>query len=130
MVVEVQSDSDIILKPPVFVGSFPTDSSANFRYSEKARVLIFSDYVHSDGDLTKVHENDEAWDKRGNSALVYDDGFERQWDTWTGPKRSSLFAVRLDRDGEGGEWRLHEKFTNLLGGTGHVCDFFCVVCRR
>lgn len=71
-----------------------------------------------------MHENDEAWDKRGNSALVYDDGFERQWDNWTGPKWSSLFAVKLDADAVGREWRLDGEFRNLLAGTGNVRVLF------
>lgn len=78
----------------------------------------------------KVHEDDEAWDKRGNSVLVYDDGFERQWDNWTGPKRSSLFTTKLDANSGGGEWRLGEKFTNLLGGTGHVCPMLSAYAQR
>jgi len=82
-------------------------------------VLVFSDNVHEDGDLTKVPENDEKWQDRGNTALVYDDPYERHWDTWTGPKRPSLFTVKLFKDA-GKHWHFGDKFYNVLNGTGHV----------
>ncbi|TFK82680.1 alpha/beta-hydrolase [Polyporus arcularius HHB13444] len=103
---------------PVLIGKFPTDTATNFRYSAKAGILVFSDNVHADGDLKKVKENDEAWENRGNSALVYDETFDRHWDTWVGPKRPSLFSVELQK-GLDGKWTLGTIFTNLLKGTGH-----------
>lgn len=117
--------------PPVLLGKFPTASPSSFRYAAKAGVLVFSDNVHEDGDLTKVPENDEKWQDRGNTALVYDDTYERHWDTWTGPKRPSLFTVKLFKDA-GNHWHFGDKFYNVLNGTGHVSldrpfDFdFCV----
>ncbi|OBZ71378.1 Dipeptidyl-peptidase 5 [Grifola frondosa] len=72
--------------------------TTNFRYSEESAVLVFSDYVHADGNLTAVKENDEAWENRGDTAFVYDNTYERHWDTWIGPKTPSLFSVKLSKD--------------------------------
>ncbi|KAI0057861.1 alpha/beta-hydrolase [Artomyces pyxidatus] len=105
-------------EPPVKVGSFPTSSATNFRYAAKAGVLVFSDYVFSDGNLTSVRKNDEEWEKRGNSAFVYDETYERHWDTWGGPKRPSLFTVKVFQD-PGRTWHFGEHFINVLDGTGH-----------
>ncbi|KAF8272175.1 alpha/beta-hydrolase [Lactarius quietus] len=104
--------------PPVLLGQFPTASPSSFRYADKAGLLVFSDNVYEDGDLTKVPENDKLWDERGDTALVYDDAFERHWDTWTGPKKASLFTVRLSKDAED-QWHFGDQFTNVLHGTGH-----------
>ncbi|KAH9941063.1 alpha/beta-hydrolase [Amylocystis lapponica] len=106
--------------PPVLIGKFPTASSANFKYSAASGVLVFSDYVYADGNLTAVKENDKAWENRGDSAYVYDDTYERHWDAWVGPKRSSLFAVKLSKDSDD-KWNIGDKFFNLLKGTGHHC---------
>ena len=105
--------------PPALLGKFPTASPSNFRYAAKAGVLVFSDNVYEDGDLNKVPENDDKWQDRGNTALVYDDTYERHWDTWTGPKRPSLFTVKLFKDA-GKHWRFGGEFYNVLHGTGHV----------
>ncbi|KAJ7189841.1 Alpha/Beta hydrolase protein [Mycena pura] len=101
---------------PVLIGSFPTTTATNFQYA--AGNLVFSDYVYLDGDLSTVKEQDEAWENRGNSAMVFDETYERHWDTWFGPKRSSLFSVALQR-GVDQKWILASKFDNLLRGTGH-----------
>ncbi|KAI0670984.1 alpha/beta-hydrolase [Trametes maxima] len=103
---------------PVFIGKFPTETASNFRYSAKAGILVFSDLVHEDGDLKKAKENDEAWENRGDTAFVYDETFERHWDTWVGPKRASLFSVKLAKQ-PAGKWTLGDEFVNLLKGTGH-----------
>ncbi|KAL0580657.1 Dipeptidyl-peptidase 5 [Marasmius crinis-equi] len=103
---------------PKLVGTFPTNSATNFRYSTQARRLVFSDYVHSDGKLKKVKENDKAYEERGNTALVYDTTYERHWDTWVGPKSQSLFSVRLWQD-PAREWHFGSDYVNLLEGTGH-----------
>ncbi|KAF8133755.1 Alpha/Beta hydrolase protein [Boletus edulis] len=99
----------------VSVGSFPVTTAADFRYAYSAGVLVFSAYVHADGDLKAVKDNDEKYDNRGNSALVYDKNFERQWDTWVGPKHKSLFTVPLYKDQ--GKFVLGDDFTNVLKGT-------------
>ena len=118
--VKVETPGSLTLPDsPVLIGKFPTDSATNFRYSAKPGVLVFSDYVHADGDLKKVKENDEAWENRGDTAFVYEDTFERHWDTWVGPKRPSLFSVQLAK-GADGKWALGTDFSNLLKGTGHV----------
>ncbi len=107
--------------PPtgVLLGKFPTASPNSFRYAGKVGFLVFSDNVYGDGDLTNVPENDIKWQNRGHTALVYDDTYERHWDTWTGPKRPSLFTVKLYKDAEG-HWHFGDKFYNVLNGTGHV----------
>ncbi|KAI0822032.1 alpha/beta-hydrolase [Trametes gibbosa] len=104
--------------PPTLIGKFPTDTASNFRYSAKAGVLVFSDLVYSDGDLKRVKANDEAWENRGDNAYVYDETFDRHWDTWIGPKREALFSVQLARNAAD-KWVLANNFTNLLKGTGH-----------
>jgi hypothetical protein len=41
------------------------------------------------------------------------------WDTWVGPKKSSLFSVRLYKNSDH-KWVLAENFVNTLNGTNHV----------
>ncbi|ETW81653.1 serine peptidase S9 [Heterobasidion irregulare TC 32-1] len=108
----------LIQEDPVLVGTFPTSTASNFRYQQQTGVLVFSDNVHEDGNLTAVRENDEAWSNRGNTALVYDETYERHWDTWAGPKKSSLFTVKVFQD-PGRSWHFENKFYNVLHGTGH-----------
>jgi len=89
--------------------------------------LIFSEYVHSDGKLETVKEQDEAWENRGTTALVYDRTYERHWDTWVGPKTNTLFSVRLWQDPDR-EWHFGNEFINLLKDTGHVSLASLLVC--
>jgi hypothetical protein len=105
--------------PPTLLGTFPTTSASNFRYCPQSGYLVFSDYVYPDGNLTSVREQDEVWESRGDSAYVYDSTYVRHWDTWVGPKSSSLFSVRLFRDPDY-IWHFGPQFVNLLKGTGHV----------
>ena len=112
----------LIQEDPVLVGTFPTSTASNFRYQQQTGVLVFSDNVHEDGNLTAVRENDEAWSNRGNTALVYDETYERHWDTWAGPKKSSLFTVKVFQD-PGRSWHFENQFYNVLHGTGHVRKF-------
>lgn len=107
---------------PVLIGKFPTSTAGNFKFDAKSEYLVFSDYVYPDGDLTKAKQQDEEWENRGDTAYVYDDTFDRHWDTWVGPKRSSLFSVALSK-GPTGTWIFGDKFINLLHGTGHVRAF-------
>lgn len=100
---------------PILVGSFPVTTTADFRYSARAGVLVFSAYVHADDDLAAVKENDEAYENRGDTALVYDQTFERHWDKWVGPKHKSLFTVKLSKDH--GKYVLGDNFVNVLKGT-------------
>ncbi|KAJ7505197.1 Alpha/Beta hydrolase protein [Mycena galericulata] len=106
---------------PVLIGSFPTKTASNFRYS--SGLLVFSDLVYADGNLSKTQEQDEAWEHRGTTAMVFDEANVRFWDTWSGPKSPSLFSVDLVR-GAGHEWKLGTTFNNLLKGTGHTPDDF------
>ncbi|KAA1469919.1 alpha/beta-hydrolase [Dentipellis sp. KUC8613] len=103
---------------PVLVGTFPTSSVTNFRYSAKPGVLVFSDNVYDDGNLTSVPKHDEEWENRGNSAFVYDDAYERHWDTYVGPKKASLFGVKVFADAKK-KWHLEGDFTNLLTDSRH-----------
>ncbi|KZT23468.1 alpha/beta-hydrolase [Neolentinus lepideus HHB14362 ss-1] len=118
--VKFETESSILSTPipPILIGEFPTSTSANFQYSPKSGVLIFSDYVYGDGQLETVKAQDEAWENRGNTALVYDNTYERHWDRWTGPKQSSLFTVSL-YSSPGNEWLMGRTFLNILNGTGH-----------
>jgi len=102
----------------VLIGKFPTSTATNFRFASKSQTqyLVFSDNVYEDGDIHAVKKNDEAWENRGNSAYVYEETFERHWDMWVGPKRSSLFRVGLSK-GSSGKWELGTEYVNLLNGT-------------
>lgn len=116
-----RGDTDVLTatNTPVLIAKLPNKSATNFRYSIESRVLVFSDYVYSDGNLTSVAEQDDAYESRGNSAYVYDATYERHWDTWVGPKKSSLFSVSLYQDADR-KWVFDGQFTNLLQGTKHV----------
>ncbi|KAF8172042.1 alpha/beta-hydrolase [Mycena galopus ATCC 62051] len=119
---ETTSESAGVLsaEPPKLIGSFPWYTASNFQYSAKTSTLVFSDSVYADGNLTAVKEQDEAWENRGNTAMVFDETYERHWDTWAGPKTNSLFSVHLGRDADG-KWRIGTEYSNLLRGTGHRC---------
>ncbi|KAG6857145.1 hypothetical protein H0H87_008715 [Tephrocybe sp. NHM501043] len=103
---------------PVLIAKLPNKSATNFRYSTTSGLLVFSDYVYADGNLTSVAEQDDAYEARGNSAYVYDTTYERHWDTWVGPKKSSLFSVPWYQDPDR-KWVFGGEFTNLLQGTKH-----------
>ncbi|KAF7980487.1 hypothetical protein HWV62_37978 [Athelia sp. TMB] len=105
--------------PPVLIATFPTATPTNFKYAAGSGKLVFSDYVYPDGNLTTVKAHDDEWETRGNSALVYDSGFERHWDTWVLPKKPSLFSVPLTLT-EDRQWSLVEEFTNILADTKHA----------
>ncbi|KAG1822832.1 Alpha/Beta hydrolase protein [Suillus subaureus] len=98
------------------VGSFPITTASAFRYSSSAQRLVFSAYVYPDGLVETVREQDTAYENRGNSGLVYDEMFERQWDTWVGPKSKALIGVSLAK--VGAKWVLGETYVNVLKGTG------------
>jgi len=108
---------------PVLVGTFPVTTAADFRYSARAGALVFSAYVYADDDLAAVKENDEAYENRGDTALVYDQTFQRHWDTWVGPKHKSLFTVKLHKGH--GKYVLGDNFVNTLKGTGLVWHVYC-----
>lgn len=109
--------------PPTLIGTIPTKTATNFRYRLASGYLVFSDSVYPDGNLTSVAEQDEAWENRGTTALVYDKTYVRHWDTWVGPKQSSLFSVRLYLDPDR-NWVFTAEFANTLKGTGHVRSRF------
>ncbi|KAG0693533.1 hypothetical protein DFH29DRAFT_1007210 [Suillus ampliporus] len=102
--------------PFSLVGSFPITTASAFRYNPSAQRLVFSAYVYPDSLVETVKEQDTAYENRGNSALVYDETFERQWDTWVGPKSKALISVSLAKSG--GKWVLGEAYANALKGTG------------
>lgn len=118
--VKFETQSLTAPESPVLIGSFPVGTTiSNFRYSLTASRLVFSAYVYSDLNLTAVKEQDDAWENRGNTAYVYDSTFVRHWDTWRGPKRSSLFSVQLAKNPDH-KWSLGEEFVAPLKGTDHV----------
>lgn len=105
----------------MLVGTIPSASAANFRYSVETGNLVFSAYVYADGNLTTVKEKDKEWNERGNSAYVYDTTYVRHWDVWQGNKRQQLFSIHLSRDDDG-LWKLSDNnFNSPLKGTTHVC---------
>jgi dipeptidyl aminopeptidase/acylaminoacyl peptidase len=116
--IQFETQTLTALEPPVLIGKLPTTSATNFRYSSTSGFLVFSDNVYADGDLKTVKEQDAAWENRGTSALVYDTTFVRHWDTWVGPKKSSLFSTGLRRNPDH-KWELGSDFANLLKSTNH-----------
>ncbi|KIY71185.1 alpha/beta-hydrolase [Cylindrobasidium torrendii FP15055 ss-10] len=106
-------------KEPLRLGSFPTTTATNFVFSAQDGQLVFSDNVYEDGKLETIKSQDEAWENRGTTALVYDETYERHWDTWAGPKTTKLFSVSLVQDPDH-QWHFGDKFVNLLEGTKHA----------
>ncbi|KAJ6605658.1 Alpha/Beta hydrolase protein [Mycena sp. CBHHK59/15] len=124
---DINNSSGVLCaEPPVLVGSFPTTTASKFRYSLTSGILAFSDYVYPDGNLSLTKEQDEAWANRGTTAMVFDEAYERFWDTWSGPKTASLFSVEVTR-GPDSKWKMGTQFDNLLKGTGHSSDDFTLV---
>ncbi|KAJ7134758.1 Alpha/Beta hydrolase protein [Mycena epipterygia] len=111
---------------PVLIGSFPTTTAAKFQYSLSSGVLVFTDSVYADGNLSSTKEQDAAWENRGTTAMVFDEANVRFWDTWSGPKAASLFSVELACSPDQ-EWKMGTTFDNLLKGTGHTSDDFSLV---
>ncbi|KAG1772414.1 Alpha/Beta hydrolase protein [Suillus occidentalis] len=102
--------------PSSHVGTFPITTASAFRYNPSAQRLMFSAYVYSDGLVETVKDQDTAYENRGDSGLVYDETFERQWDTWVGPKSKALIGVSLAKVGV--KWVLGQTYVNVLKGTG------------
>jgi hypothetical protein len=108
-------------EPPTLVGHLPTSPGSpagNFVYRPAAGALVFSAYVYGDYDLSTVKEQDDAYEGRGNTGLVYDETFVRHWDTWVGPKRQALFVGRLAK-GADGKWTLGDAFNSPLKPAKH-----------
>ncbi|KAG9116042.1 hypothetical protein FRC07_007495, partial [Ceratobasidium sp. 392] len=97
-------------EPPVHVGTLPDVPLSNFKYS-KSGALVFSAYVYDDFNLSSVREQDEKWENRGNSALVYDSNYVRHWDEYRGPKHQALFSVDLAK--VDGKWALGSEVFSL-----------------
>ena len=91
--------------------------------NSKTQHLVFSAQVYPDGNLSSVPAQDESWENRGNSALVYDETYVRHWDEWRGPKSSQLFSTTLKVDGGSGVWALDQDFKSPLKGTKHVSGY-------
>jgi hypothetical protein len=85
---------------------------------------VFAADVYADTDLATVAAQDAAYSARGDSALVYDGSFMRHWDTWTGPKRTALFAVALARAGSTGAWALGASYVSPMNGTAHASPVY------
>ncbi|KAE9387289.1 hypothetical protein BT96DRAFT_927683 [Gymnopus androsaceus JB14] len=98
------------------LGSFPTSSATNFRYSTDG-FLVFSDSVYADGNLTTVKEQDEAWENRGTSALVMTTLMNGIGNHWFCPNhRLCLVSANTGPDHK---WTFGSEFVNLLAGTSH-----------
>ncbi|KAF8583106.1 alpha/beta-hydrolase [Ramaria rubella] len=120
---EYSADADSVVfapESPVLVGTFPAVRLANFKYASESATLVFSAYVWPDANLTTVKVQDEAFEGRGTSALVYDKTYVRHWDTWVGPKKPTLFTVGLGKSADG-KWVLQDDYVAPLRGTGHDC---------
>ncbi|KIJ54989.1 hypothetical protein M422DRAFT_24847 [Sphaerobolus stellatus SS14] len=118
--VSVQDDASQGVKfasEPALIGKFPATGLTNFKYSVEASTLVFSAYVWPDTNLNTVKEQDEAYENRGTTALVYDNAYVRHWDTWAGPKRSTLFTVGLKKEND--KWVLGDNYLAPLNGTNH-----------
>jgi hypothetical protein len=77
-------------------------------------MLVCSDNVYEDGDLTKVPENDEKWQDRDHTALVYGDTYVRLWDMWTGRPIATI-ALNTGKNKHSGDMPY-----NLMPGTEYV----------
>ncbi|KIJ54988.1 hypothetical protein M422DRAFT_64146 [Sphaerobolus stellatus SS14] len=99
------------------VGSFPTDGLANFKYNLEGEALVFSTNAWPEMDLTTAKLQDDEYETRDGTALVYDDPFVRHWDIQIGPKRPTLFSATLRRHLN--EWVLEGDYIAPLKGTGH-----------
>jgi hypothetical protein len=86
-----------------------TKTPANFRYVSEASLLVFSENVYEDGNITSVRRRDKEWDDRGNLAYVYDTTHTRLWDEWQSLKRPQLFSVAFSK-GEDKKWSLGDGF--------------------
>jgi hypothetical protein len=105
---------------PSLLGHFPPAvKPGNVQYSAKASILVFTADVYADGDLDTVHKQDVAYEKRGNSAKVYDTTYVRHWDEWIGLKKSSIFTVAVKKAVDG-RWSMGNKYGAPLKGTNHV----------
>lgn len=113
------SDNKVSTGNRHLIGTFPVKSATNFRFNPQSHHLVFSAKVYPDGNLTSVKAQDEEHDSRGTSAYVYESGFPRHWDTWTGPKKNQLFSVDLSQ-GSDKKWNMGSEFNSPLKNTDHV----------
>ncbi|KAH8825240.1 Alpha/Beta hydrolase protein [Flagelloscypha sp. PMI_526] len=110
--------------PSVCIGQIPHPEPSNFYWYPRSSHLVFSAYVWEDGKLETAAKRDEEYENRGNTGMVFDTTYERQWDAWKTPGRhSTLFTVQFYMD-PGRQWRMNEDgrgFVNLLKSaeTGH-----------
>ena len=104
------------------IGSIPSKTASNFKYNPRTSALVFSAYVYPDGNLSSVKDQDDIWEGRGNSALVYDETYVRHWDEWRGPKAAQLFTTTLKTVLEGNVeiWTINRDFRSPLKDTNHV----------
>lgn len=86
----------IALSPAREVLSFPAPVG-DLTFHPASGVLAFTAWVHADGNLSTVRDQDARWAERGDDGQVYDSLFVRHWDSWRGPKVSQIFTVDLAR---------------------------------
>ena len=119
--VRVTTEAIRLSKPEtsVLLGSFPAGVSASdFKYSPAGEILVFLASVWPDSSLETVKVQDEKWENRGTSALIYEETFERHSDHYITPKRTKIFSVKLEKNGE--TWSLKSTFNSLLKDVKHV----------
>ncbi|KAK8864630.1 hypothetical protein IAR55_001880 [Kwoniella newhampshirensis] len=113
-------------KQPSEILSFPegiSPTSLNFEIG--SGVLGFSGQVWThDLSFEKTHAWNEKFEKRGDSALVYDELFVRHWDEWRIPGRVwTLGLTKLSKGKDSDVWGLAEgktSFVNILNGTSLI----------
>ncbi|GJJ15786.1 hypothetical protein Clacol_010064 [Clathrus columnatus] len=107
----------VSISSSALIASFPVSDLGNFIYSSQAESLVFSTAAWPDKNIHTIKEQDEAYEKRGHSARVYDQLFVRHWDTWRGPKIQTLFTVSLKK--ADGKWTLGNDYISPLNNTEH-----------
>jgi hypothetical protein len=92
--------------PLALLGNIPTTSQSSFRYTAEAGVLVFSDNIYEDGDLTKVPPNDEKWRRCCPRVRRY------VGVTLGHVDRASLFTVSVFKDGKK-HWQFSDRHVRL-----------------
>nr|XP_031862413.1 uncharacterized protein CI109_001910 [Kwoniella shandongensis]KAA5529485.1 hypothetical protein CI109_001910 [Kwoniella shandongensis] len=110
---------------PLPILTFPAGiSPSSLQFESESKTLGFSGQVWThDYSFESTQKWNEKYEKRGDSALVYDDLFVRHWDEWRVPGRVwTLGLTRLEK--KGGVWAAEHgtkgAFANVLNGTGLI----------
>ena len=93
--------------------TFPEGTNpTGLQYDPRSATLVWSGQVWADGGFDKVSELDEAYEKRGDSGVVFDDLLVRHWDTWRTPGKVWTLGMSGLREEKG-----NGSIVNLLEGT-------------